>query len=308
MMQRHLSMGTTVALLLFAVAGVAAFASESRALQDEDVAQFEGDWLYFEDLTEGRAEEEQQPPMSVRFAFRVEDDAVVMVRGAGSRQREERISLDGSVIEVDGEGSTRSYRGEWKDGALEHETRIVRKGEGTLIAFIKRTYRVTPDGLQVRVVVGDPATMDSVALYKHPEDIPLPTPAAGTIADVGWISGAWVGTKRKSSLEERWTAPGGGAMLGMSRTIKAGSMIGFEYLRIVERDGGLVYVAQPGGAPPTEFVLTEVSDVRAVFSNPRHDTPQRIVYELPGDGGLTASIGFARGGRMQVFEFRPESD
>jgi hypothetical protein len=42
-------------------------------------------------------------------------------------------------------------------------------------------------------------------------------------------------------------------MPAVSRTLKDGRMAGFESLRIVERDGGLVYIAQPGGRPPTEF-------------------------------------------------------
>ena len=42
----------------------------------------------------------------------------------------------------------------------------------------------------------------------------------------------------------------GGAMLGVSRTVnKKGKTVAFEYLRIVERDGGLVYVAQPAAGP-----------------------------------------------------------
>jgi hypothetical protein len=83
-------------------------------------------------------------------------------------------------------------------------------------------------------------------------------------------------------------------------------MTAFEFLRIVECDGGLVYVAQPGGRAPTEFVLTEASKTRAVFENPRHDSPQRIVYEISAEGALTASIGFSKGGRPQRFEFRRE--
>ena len=89
--------------------------------------------------------------------------------------------------------------------------------------------------------------------------------------------------------------------------VKEDKMVAFEYLRIVERDGGLVYVAQPGGRPPTEFVLTALDDKRAVFINPRHDYPQRIVYELSKDGVLTASIGFAKG-RLQSFEFKREGE
>lgn len=83
-------------------------------------------------------------------------------------------------------------------------------------------------------------------------------------------------------------------------------MTAFEYLRIVERDGGLVYIAQPGGAPATEFIMTEISSQRAVFENPRHDYPRRIVYELTGDGGLVASIGQLKGGSPRKFEFRRE--
>jgi hypothetical protein len=96
-------------------------------------------------------------------------------------------------------------------------------------------------------------------------------------------------------------------MLAVSRTVSRGKMSAFEFLRVVERDGGLVYVAQPGGRAPTEFVLTELSKTRAVFENPRHDSPQRIVYELSAEGGLSASVGFAKGGRPQRFEFKRES-
>ena len=96
-------------------------------------------------------------------------------------------------------------------------------------------------------------------------------------------------------------------MLAISRTVNARDrMSAFEFLRIVERDGGLVYVAQPGGAPPTEFVLTELSKTRAVFDNPRHDYPKRIVYELSADGSLTATIGYLKGGTPRRFEFKRE--
>jgi hypothetical protein len=85
-----------------------------------------------------------------------------------------------------------------------------------------------------------------------------------------------------------------------------GKMSAFEYLRIVERDGGLIYIAQPGGAPPTEFVLTELTATRSVFDNPRHDYPKRIVYELSDEGGLTATIGFMKGGSPRRFDYERE--
>ncbi len=65
-------------------------------------------------------------------------------------------------------------------------------------------------------------------------------------------------------------------------------------------------VAQPGGADPTEFVLTELTGTRAVFDNPSHDYPKRIVYELSAADGLSATIGFTEGGSPRRFEFERE--
>lgn len=290
---------TGLALLMLLGMRPAAKASGPFSVLAGDVQALEGEWLYVEDRTAGRTDEDRQPPMSMTFTLRVEEDAVVMVRGAGEKRREMRLALDGSTTEVEGETSISRYRSAWKDGALEFETELVRVSDGTRIVLFRTELRPTDDGLLVRVE-------DGIALYRHPMDIPLPEPAAGTISDMAWLAGAWTGTKRRSSLEERWSPPLGGAMLGVSRTVLRDSMIGFEYLRIVERDDSLVYIAQPGGAPPTEFVLTEMGETRAVFENPRHDFPQRIVYELSAEGGLNASIGFATGGRPEVFEFTPE--
>ena len=49
-------------------------------------------------------------------------------------------------------------------------------------------------------------------------------------------------------------------------------------------------VAQPGGAPPTDFTATATAADRIVFENPSHDFPRRIIYERSGADRLTASI------------------
>ncbi|MEZ5319037.1 MAG: DUF6265 family protein [Vicinamibacterales bacterium] len=131
-----------------------------------------------------------------------------------------------------------------------------------------------------------------------------PTPARAGIDVLAWLAGTWTSVPGGPVTEERWTEPGGGAMLGTSRTIAGGRLVAFEYLRVVERDGGLVYVAQPGGRPPTEFVLTRADGTHAVFENPAHDYPQVISYTLGPDGELVARISDRDGGRAQAFRFR----
>jgi len=130
-----------------------------------------------------------------------------------------------------------------------------------------------------------------------------PKPARAAISELQWLAGNWAGEQGNATIEERWAPPSGGAMLAVARTVAGGRMTAFEFLRVVERDGGLVYVAQPNGRPPVEFVLTEVAARLAVFENPAHDFPQTIRYSLEQDGTLEALIG-ARGRPPVAFRFK----
>lgn len=301
---------TSLAFLVFLAnlfAVPATLAADEPAVPAEGVRALDGEWVFVEDRTEGRPVEQQQPSMSTRVRLRVEQDAVVLIRSDG----EIRMPLNGSPTEVAREGRPGSrYRGEWKDGAFSYQSEPVRQPDDTRTGgLIQWELRPTPEGLLARVAVDPPNGMHQVALYRHPQDIAMPTPAKAAISEVAWIAGAWVGTtgtQGTTLIEERWSPSLGGSMLGVSRTVARDRLRAFEYLRILERDGGLVYVAQPNGAPPTTFVLTEVSPTRAVFENPRHDFPQRITYELSPEGQLTTSVGYAKGGRPQRFEYKRE--
>lgn len=301
-------MKTKAGSVLLGAFGAALVALTSSALsaQPDGLRALEGEWIYVEDRTEGRALERLGPPMSSKFSLRVEEGAVILVRGHGSGHRDVRIALDGSMTEITESQKTSRYRGAWKDGAFTYEVDFQRGASTAPDGLIRREFRLTADGLLVRWASARPA---SVGLYRHAEDIAMPAPARAAITDMAWLAGAWVGTRGTNgttSIEERWSPPLGGAMLAVSRTVSRGKMGAFEYLRVVERDGGLVYIAQPGGAAPTEFVLTELTGTRAVFDNPRHDYPKRIVYELSAEGGLSATIGFTKGGTPRRFEFRRE--
>jgi hypothetical protein len=283
--------------------------------QPDGLRALDGEWIYVEDRTEGRALEQLGPPMSNKFSLRIEEGAVILVWGHGGRRRDVRVALDGSVTEIAESEKIARYRGAWKDGTFEYQVEFVRGPDKAPDGLIRRDFRITTDGLLVRSAYestasfGSPLPFESIGLYRHAQDIALPAPAKAAIGDMAWLAGAWVGTRGEggaTSIEERWTPPLGGAMLAVSRTVRGGKMGAFEYLRIVERDGGLVYIAQPGGAPPTEFVLTELGPTRAVFDNPRHDYPKRIVYELSAEGGLRATIGFTKGGTPRRFVFKRE--
>lgn len=114
--------------------------------------------------------------------------------------------------------------------------------------------------------------------------------ARSTLTQLAWLAGTWSGGDGPITFEERWTPPAGGAMLAVSRTLKGDRMVAFEFLRIVERNGTLVYIAQPDGRPPTEFTLTAIAADSATFENPMHDFPKMIRYSRRADGTLEARV------------------
>ena len=286
----------------FALLTTLGSASSESPAPPEGVKALDGEWIYVEDRTEGRAKEQHAPNMGPRVKLRVEKDAVFLVRSDG----ETRMKLDGTPVDVVRPFGTSRYRGEWKDGTFSYRSTPVRDGKEAAMGTIRWKLSVTRDGMLATVAID--AGKESVSLFRQPKDISLPKPAKAAIGDVAWLADGWVGSRGEKgpTTEERWSPPLGGAMLAVSRTVTREKMVAFEYLRIVERDGGLVYIAQPGGRPPVEFVLTELGKSRAVFENPRHDSPQRIVYELSPEGGLIASIGFMKGGTPRRFEFKRE--
>lgn len=306
----HFRNWSTIAIGL--LVSLAAFLnSKEISAQTDELRNLEGEWIFVEDRTDGRALERLGPPMASKFSMGVAEGAVIL-NGHGSGHRDVRVAVDGSLTEIAEPKVISRYRGGWKDGSFQYEVAFERLSDSPPggIGMIRRSFRVTADGMLVTVAVDPPTGSKSVGLYRHAEDIAMPEPANATIDELAWLAGAWVGKRSTgSSIEERWSPPLGGAMLAVSRSVNtSGKMFAFEYLRIVERDRGLVYIAQPGGKTPTEFVLTELTGTRAVFENPRHDYPKRIVYELSAEGGLSTTIGFLKGGTPPRFEFKREAN
>ena len=148
------------------------------------------------------------------------------------------------------------------------------------------------------------ATFWGIAALCGPAGAQVQRPAAqATASQVAWLAGVWQGGNGPLTFEERWTPPAGGAMLAVSRTLKGDRMVAFEFLRIIERDGGLVYIAQPNGRPPTEFTLTAITADSATFENPAHDFPKVIRYSRRADGTLEARVSDG-GQRAETFVFR----
>lgn len=128
------------------------------------------------------------------------------------------------------------------------------------------------------------------------------------IATVAWLTGDWqTALGGRMQIDEHWISPAGGAMLGTSRTVAGGRMVFFEFLRIETRTDGVYYVAQPRGGRATDFKLARAGSSEAVFENPVHDFPKRIIYRKNADGSITARIegDGTEKEKPQEFRYRP---
>ncbi len=104
-----------------------------------------------------------------------------------------------------------------------------------------------------------------------------------SLQELAWMAGYWSSDDDGERMEECWLPPDGDMMLGVHRDIGASGKTGFEYLRIVASEEGVVYLASPGGRPATPFTLVQSDGERAVFENLEHDFPQRIIYWRQGE-------------------------
>ncbi|MGZ9113050.1 MAG: DUF6265 family protein [Brevundimonas sp.] len=126
--------------------------------------------------------------------------------------------------------------------------------------------------------------------------------APATTPDLSWMAGYWLDCSNGREASETWSDPRAGLSVGHAVTLEDGRA-SFEVSHIGPRPQGFAYVAQPGGVPPTVFVLAEGGPARAVFVNAENDFPTRVIYERNGDA-LTARIEGEIGGQARSMEWK----
>jgi len=132
-------------------------------------------------------------------------------------------------------------------------------------------------------------------------NLPVQSPK---LTELSWIAGDWQTKPGRALVEEHWTKAAGGSMIGMSRRVVGGKTVSFEYLRIEQRADGIYYVAHPDArCPGTDFKLTRATATEAVFEDPQHDFPKRIVYRKTGPTSLNASIDSGEGTKAIFFDY-----
>jgi hypothetical protein len=127
------------------------------------------------------------------------------------------------------------------------------------------------------------------------------------LSTIAFMTGCWRGpSSTGATIEEQYSEPTDNLVIGMTRYVRGGRVVDFEFTTIERTDSTFVMTPRPKGVKSDPFALKEVTDDRAVWENPKHDFPQRIIYRKSPDGGLIARIEGTtpRGDRHQEWTMR----
>ena len=287
----------------------------------QEKSHFNGTWTATREAPEGIAAA-PSPILGPRIALRFDGESLTVTRPIREESIAASFKLDGSrtSIRIPGrmcEGDTELVEtADWEGDALVLTVvgRVPPGGGTPMQLRVRRVLRLhDSDTLIVEGSMTRAGESQAVAtVYKRSTDA-LPPPKAdetvkgapGTIAQVAWISGLWLSEGSNLTVEERWTPPASGSILGLGRTLRGNLLASFEFLCIAERGGTLVYTAMPDGrTTPTHFTLTSITPSVATFENPQHDFPKTIRYTLREDGTLEATISGTAEQRSQSFVFK----
>lgn len=124
-----------------------------------------------------------------------------------------------------------------------------------------------------------------------------------SLKDLAWLSGCWEDQRSGRSRDETWTKASGGTMLGVGRMVREGKTLEFEFMRLHEEPDGIYYTAKPSGQAEASFKLVSLKNDTAIFENPQHDFPQRVIYGKQPDGSLLARIEGKANGKERGIDF-----
>ena len=107
---------------------------------------------------------------------------------------------------------------------------------------------------------------------------------APSLGNLAFMAGCWNGDAgRGRVLEEHWTAPTANVMLGTTRWIAGDRTVSWEFSSVEADSTGITMTPHPRGQAPVPFRMVRLGSDTAVFENPAHDFPQRIIYRRVAD-------------------------
>jgi hypothetical protein len=136
---------------------------------------------------------------------------------------------------------------------------------------------------------------------------------AATVDDLAWMAGRWYGHVHGDLVDEHWSNPAGGVMLGMFRWLKDGKVYLYELLAIEPESAGLVLrlkhfdrglVGWEAKSTPLAFPLVSIGEREVAFERGGTFRSTRFVYKQVNECELIVTTEDRKGAEVTRYEFR----
>lgn len=133
-----------------------------------------------------------------------------------------------------------------------------------------------------------------------------------SVNDLAWLTGRWVGQSANNSMEDYWSEPQAGLMMGMYKMVNSdGKIVVLEFETIQEIDGRVEFRFRHFNAKlepweetkePLILHLVELSESKAVFVDPtpekkKKNQPHRLVWQRLDPNTLASQVYVLREGK-----------
>ena len=113
------------------------------------------------------------------------------------------------------------------------------------------------------------------------------------IKSAEWLLGQWENQSEEGIVSENWSKPNDSSLIAGSFFIKEKDTLHFETIRLIEKEGELVYETTIKGQnndKPILFPLLSENENELVFENLQNDYPQKIKYQRNSKSAITITI------------------
>ncbi len=119
-----------------------------------------------------------------------------------------------------------------------------------------------------------------------------------------YLEGKWMIEGKERNIYEEWRIENDTLMSSYSYYVEKGDTSYSETVELKKTGGDIFYIPSVEyNAGPVKFKLISLIKNKAVFENPQHDFPTKIIYEKINNDRLHASIEGMIEGKLKVIEY-----
>lgn len=127
------------------------------------------------------------------------------------------------------------------------------------------------------------------------------------VENANWLVGRWENNSAEGNLSEFWTKTNDSTFHGESYFVIKNDTVFGEKVELSQIGKDFIYevsVAKQNDEKPVPFKLTKSSETEMVWENPKHDYPNKIVYQKVGKDSLVAEIFGTKDGKVKSEVFK----